>query len=65
MVNDVVNLLVEYGEIDGDAEVNVKCIICLCYINVCCLYNHRQAIVDFVVKLENLKSITKMVGRQV
>ena len=29
LVNDVVNILVEYGEIDPDAEVNVSVSLCV------------------------------------
>ena len=35
LVNDVINVLVEYGEIDEDAEVNVKCSCLFCVVLIC------------------------------
>ena len=61
LVNDVLNALVEVGELDKDAEVSVSVFIVVYMF----LQNIRATVVDFCVKLENLKIIADMVGNKV
>ena len=36
LVNDVINILIEYGEIDLDAEVNIVCYWLIVLLLLCC-----------------------------
>ena len=42
LVNDVINILVEYGEIDPDAEVNINNCLCVIVIVLCFRATVRQ-----------------------